>query len=379
MRCKYCYESHYDRKTSIDIAKGVVNFLVSGAKKSGHIPRLSFFGGEPLLYFDDLMRPTIEYMKDRSCGRYSMSFVTNGLLLDEEKLRYFKENNINFMFSIDGCEQAHNANRIYADGHGTFADVEKKIPLILKYFPMTTFRMTLTPASVPYLYQSVIYAAHCGFIDMHIVPNVFEQWEEKDYEELGRQMQMIGAYIINTFEDNEVPLVFTILGQMFPRMVVNQYEKEHDRYRESPSTLPCNRCGLGILGKAEIDTDGNLFGCFHAGMEPNISNPLFIGNIYDGLIESQVERLLAMNEAYPLWNKECKECSLDRICTGGCVPNNLAITGDFNHPPDIYCKWSQIVYRTAEAIVEHFDAKKDNELFKYFFYGQVNRGVCAVC
>ena len=379
LRCTYCYEDHRDTVTTLDVSKSVINFLMEGANHAGKAPRLSLFGGEPLLYYEELMKPIITEMQDRTGGKCGLSFVTNGLLLDEEKLRYFKANNVGFMLSIDGCREAQDANRVHVDGHGSFDELEQRIPAILSNFPMTTFRMTLTPASVPFLFKSVQYAASAGFIQMHIVPDVFSQWSESDYRVLAEQMGLIRDDIIGAFENGDVPLVFEILGQMFPRMVINQYEDAHGRYRKTPSTIPCNRCGLGVLGKAEIDESGNLFGCFHGSMEPNISNPLYIGNIYSGVIKEQVEHLLELNEATPLYGEDCATCALDRICTGGCIPNNFVINGDFNHPPQVYCKWSQIVYQTAEEIVAYFDAKKDNDLFKYFFWGQVNRGVCAVC
>ena len=130
LRCTYCYEDHRDTVTTLDVAKSVINFLMEGANHAGKAPRLSLFGGEPLLYYEELMKPIITEMQDRTGGKCGLSFVTNGLLLDEEKLRYFKANNVGFMLSIDGCREAQDANRVHVDGHGSFDELEQRIPAI---------------------------------------------------------------------------------------------------------------------------------------------------------------------------------------------------------------------------------------------------------
>ncbi|MGN1326575.1 MAG: hypothetical protein ACI4VQ_00590 [Clostridia bacterium] len=61
---------------------------------------VNFFGGEPLLCFDSLIKPLVEKYKDI----VSFGITTNGVLLDEDIVDFFYENNIQLLLSFDGIE-----------------------------------------------------------------------------------------------------------------------------------------------------------------------------------------------------------------------------------------------------------------------------------
>jgi uncharacterized protein len=59
------------------------------------------------------------------------SLQTNGTLLDHEWCRFFKEYGFQIGLSVDG--PVHDANRVYASGKGSFAEVERAIRLLQEY------------------------------------------------------------------------------------------------------------------------------------------------------------------------------------------------------------------------------------------------------
>ncbi|MEG1545067.1 MAG: 4Fe-4S cluster-binding domain-containing protein, partial [Tannerellaceae bacterium] len=66
LRCWYCYEEHTKgSKMTPDLIESVKNLL---QKRATETPleqlHLSFFGGEPLLYFDDTVLPILEQAKE---------------------------------------------------------------------------------------------------------------------------------------------------------------------------------------------------------------------------------------------------------------------------------------------------------------------------
>ena len=74
MRCGYCYNGRkLDRRMPLETALRGVD-LLSGAR-----PRLTFFGGEPLLELE-LMEKVVGYTAER-CGDVDLRVVTNGTLL----------------------------------------------------------------------------------------------------------------------------------------------------------------------------------------------------------------------------------------------------------------------------------------------------------
>lgn len=384
LRCKYCYEKHSSKRMSLDTAIKIVDYIFCNANKINRLPEITFFGGEPLLVYEELMKPCIEYIRGTLKSRCPIGFTTNGLLLDEDKLKYLKSMNVNFMLSIDGCEAAHNANRVYKNGRGSFRNIDAKIPLILKYYPNTVARMTLTQNNLPYLYESVKYIADKGFIAMHIIPNIHiptdNGWCSDDYISMREQLTSISEYIIDEFESGEVPLVFKTLADMFPRIVLANYNEKVNHHRKATCCLPEKRCGIGVLHNAIFDITGNIFSCQHGSLEATGDNPLYLGNIDSGLLHEKRVQLLEMNRS-PLISQtlNCEECPLNSICTGGCAPNNYAVTGSFTILPEVYCMWTQCLYNAAADIIRHFDIKEDNTLFKDYFYGVVKRGVICVC
>lgn len=71
--------------------------------------------------------------------------TTNGILLNEERVKFCYDNNIKLLLSIDGIKEVQDYNRPCRDTNlSSFDLVEKNIPIILKYFPNTTFAPLFT-------------------------------------------------------------------------------------------------------------------------------------------------------------------------------------------------------------------------------------------
>ena len=87
--------------------------------------KLGFVGnGEPLLDYENLKKYILYISKYLADGRITAYIITNGLLIDEEKLLYFNNYNVNVGFSIDGLKEVHNKWRC-----GSFDKVMEKIKL----------------------------------------------------------------------------------------------------------------------------------------------------------------------------------------------------------------------------------------------------------
>lgn len=61
-RCPYCFVKHNPRRMSLKTAEKVCEFLLkTGAEK----PVLAFFGGEPTLEFNTIIKPIVEKYSGR--------------------------------------------------------------------------------------------------------------------------------------------------------------------------------------------------------------------------------------------------------------------------------------------------------------------------
>ena len=128
LRCKYCfaYAGTYDQPAmmSREVARASVDMLMRLSGKEKHCSIL-FFGGEPMLNMDTISY-TIEYAREQAKTRGKvMEFlmITNGTLLTPQNIDYLVRQRVRVEISIDGPAEFHDSYRVFADGHGSYAQV----------------------------------------------------------------------------------------------------------------------------------------------------------------------------------------------------------------------------------------------------------------
>ena len=92
MACKYCYVEQRPAVMPAEVARAAVD----AAKKEVGSAGIIFFGGEPLLH-KDLIYETVDYARHVQAGghtRFHFKVTTNGLLLDEDFLRFSRDSNL---------------------------------------------------------------------------------------------------------------------------------------------------------------------------------------------------------------------------------------------------------------------------------------------
>ena len=143
LACRYCVFSDVysntrnssPKKMTIQTAKKALDYymqLLEEGKKYNPVrdPSLGFYGGEPLLNFD-LIRQSVTYLLETYPDeKISYHITTNGTLLTDEIIDFLIKNRFSISISLDGPENEHDRNRVYANGKGTFKDVIKNIKKI---------------------------------------------------------------------------------------------------------------------------------------------------------------------------------------------------------------------------------------------------------
>ena len=128
LACKYCH--FHEKKSSIDVQnmdvlKILDNVMDNIEKNNIPIFKIGFVGnGEPLLDFELLKEYLLyiaEYLENGKIAAYTIS---NGILLNEDMLLFFKKYHVNVGFSIDGIKSIHDKYRC-----GTHDKVMEKIML----------------------------------------------------------------------------------------------------------------------------------------------------------------------------------------------------------------------------------------------------------
>ena len=294
LACKYCFVHQSPEYMSYETAEKAVEWLKTNYKAKNRTDKMNivFFGGEPLLCYDEVIVPIVEKYKNEA----KFSITTNGILLDEDKVDFFYKNKVQILLSFDGVKQVQNSQRKGKEVD-SYNKVIDNIPYLLVRFPDTTMRMTVTKESLPYLYDSVILAEEIGFNNIMFVPNAYEEWswdEAVIYEE---QLNKIGLHIYKSFFNNHDKVI-----------KVSPLTKVFNKIDYSISgNLKFNnnifRCGLGTTSCA-ITPSGGIVPC-----QEKISSPTYIiGDIDNGIDAKKHEDFLNN------YIKKLDDFSCDRMC-----------------------------------------------------------------
>lgn len=145
LRCWYCYEdkvmgSIMDTQI-LNATKKFIDRCFSD-KEIRHIV-ISFFGGEPLLYYRKIVKPLIEHarLSGMQTGKnVDFYMTTNGLKLQEQILidLNMMETIVDFQIPLDGGRDMHDKTKHLKSGIGTYQKVYENVLSAVRHkFPVT--------------------------------------------------------------------------------------------------------------------------------------------------------------------------------------------------------------------------------------------------
>ena len=360
LSCEYCFETHCPKHMTLEMAKQTVDYLCGNCKE-GESAGVVFFGGEPMLMFDPIIVPLLEYSKSLDL-HVNFTMTTNGTLLTREKFRYLNDNNVRFMLSFDGLKDVQESGRPMKNGKSSYDLVIDNLRHIQESGVFYTVRSTLHRSWIDRLFETIQFMDSLNVPTYHLLPNVWETWDEQDLKTLQEQLAKYEEYVIDGFRSGRKPLLFTDYSAGFWRMTAAM---RNPLRRSVHSCLPESRCGMGVRGSCSIDPSGDMYGCHHISPMTRDS-AWYIGNVYDGVDEKRVQNLIAMYDKDVLGNSHCKSCPLDGICDGGCTPTNVMVTGNVNEVPETFCLWRRAITDSAYRVAQILGAE-ENTLFRTEF------------
>lgn len=358
--CRYCFVNQNVNRMSYQTALDATNFLIKNSEETKATPSIVFFGGEPLMEWDTIIVPLTKYIRNEYKKQFKLSITSNCVLMTEDKLKFMKENSIDLLFSIDGDKETQDYNRPYHNNKGSFDTLEPKIAMIRKYFPSVTFRATIDKNTCMNTFHNMKFAVERGFKGMFFIPNVFDDWNEKQKEILKEQVRLFGDYFIDNARNGKI-ISLNNLDKLFRN--ITTINKRHSL--GLGKTEVYHKCGLGTGNCSSIAVDGTIYAC----QEMPTNDEIFeIGNIYDGENIEKRKKLSSLFD-YRLVRglNNCKDCKMQLTCDGGCIANNFMNNGDINIASDMWCFWQQILLEEAIRICNVLGNER-NELFKKTYF-----------
>lgn len=319
-RCAYCFEKTDDYKMSLETEERVIKFFEREIPHSKQL-RLSWFGGEPLLCAEQVIR--ISQTVNTLCKKYKVPVYgvmsTNGYCLEVPVFRELIKNRITeFQVCLDGPEQFHNTTRPHFRNEDSYEKVINNLIDIKSQVQSSAFkigiRCNITPAVLPYM--------------------------EKHIEELSKYFK----------DDRRFYLIFQCVRdwggeRVHEEQIVKSeqviYEKMYRLAREYGMYSADLLSFAPIIGKCEagrkrgylIDPRGNVHKCSLAMFDKDTMDVNQIGLIdKDGkaiINESKLANWLIEPE---MQSAKCKKCFLFPFCMGGYCPysKNILKSGKCN-------------------------------------------------
>ncbi len=315
--CVYCHaptvsqnESGYDM--DIPTAKAVVDFIFKSPSKSISI---EFQGGEPLLNFK-VMKYITGYAREVSNRRLKMlriSFTTNLLAMDKEKMDFIIQNWVLPGTSLDGPKELHSKNR-----PGDFAVMEKWIKTLMK---VTEHRLsaiaTITSNNVGFPEKIVDEYLRLGFRKFWVRP----------FDRLGRGCDNAGVLGITPEQ------YFTFWKRLLTYIVTKKKP-----ISEIGTNLMVQKAILGlnpmltelqspcgaVINQLAYDYNGDIYSCDEARMAGDMFR---LGNVFQGykeIVSSDSVRGLikcSINDVLA-----CQRCAFKPFC-GVCPVISYVTTG----------------------------------------------------
>ena len=347
LTCNYCYSGRkFKKHMSLATAQKIIDFAFDTTPPSDKIS-IGFFGGEPLLKFD-LIKNIVNYIhkKDQNTiNPNSLYITTNGTLLNEDYLYYFKKEFINLCISIDGPAQIHNLNRLYRDGRESFTDVFKNLQLTLQYLTNFQVNAVYGPDTIDFLPETVSFFTQLNVPSIHLNPNIQALWNENDITKLRNFYMQIADKYIECYENGQ-EIALNLIDSKIIIFLKEGYEDT-------------DKCGMGET-EFGFAPSGNIYPCERF-IGDDETTQFCLGNIHSGIERFNVCSLPRPENG----NKnDCINCKLQKYCMNWCSCTNYFMTGNVNLPSTFLCESEKAIIKAARKVLINL---KNNDLFLNHF------------
>jgi len=344
-KCWYCYESHIKgSKMSEETIRKIQKHIDQVISTNDELKYfyISWFGGEPMLYFDQVVKPIVEhaYKRAQEHGiQFSTGFTTNGYLIKEQMIPFFKKYQVeHFQITLDGDREKHNAVRFTANKTGTFDKIIQGIRLLCMNNIKVNIRINYTDETLDKI-EDIIH-------------------EFDGLSETSRSYLKFSFH--NVWQDGNP-------NQDKLEKVITNFRRHDFNTASSYTSFNTLRdsCYADKKNHATVNFNGEVFKCTardftHKNKEGDVDEN---GNI---IWSEKFEK--RMNAKFK--NSPCLSCRIQPICNGGCSQHALEYEGvDYCVVEGSGVSKDDIILGKFKQIIEH------QLILRSKFIRRINQGV----
>jgi len=358
MRCTYCFYADVTESRSIknhgfmspETLELIVRKALSEATESCVF---GFQGGEPTLIGLDFYKKLLELERKYNIKniKISHSLQTNGLLLDEEWAKFFKQNNFLIGLSIDSKKQVHDSLRFDASGKGTHKRCLSSARMLHSFQVEFNILSVITQYLASHPEQAYLFYKQNDFRFIQFIPCLDspQAWSDNEKKAYSLDAKKYGKFLCRIFD------------LWYADFIKNNYIsiRTFDNYIQMQAGYPPESCAMaGVCSAyALIEADGSVYPCdFYAVDE------FYLGNLTDKgfaqmLTSEKAEHFMAASRYV---DPNCQSCGFYNLCRGGCRRNREPIiNGNLsrNHLCEAYKIFFSHSLNRMKEIAHHLRAR----------------------
>jgi uncharacterized protein len=317
LNCEYCFASQGNYKgkralMSYEVGKQALDFLInhSGTRRNLEV---DFFGGEPLMNLD-VCKQLVKYARSiekEHNKNFRFTLTTNGVLIDDDVIKFANEQMDNVVLSLDGRKCVHDRLRKDIKGNGSYDLIVPKFQKLVSNRTKGTYyvRGTFTHFNTDFT-NDILHMADLGFTELSMEPVVCPPED------------------VYALTKEDLPIIleqYEILAKEMLNREKQGKEFVFYHYMIDLTHGPCiykrlSGCGSGTEYLA-VTPWGELFPCHQFVSDSNYS----MGDVWQGITNIFLQKEFGMCNAYS--REECKDCWAKLYCSGGCAANAYHASG----------------------------------------------------
>ena len=358
--CHYCY---YRDKSEIynnnmprmseELLELYIKQYIQGASQQN----ISFcwHGGEPLMaglpFFEKAMSLQKQYAGDKIIEN---TLQTNGILVNDEWCRFFKDNNFLVGLSLDGPEDIHDAFRRDCGGAPTFARVMRAVELMTRYGVEFNILSTVNARS-----------EQRGVEVYKFLSSINPYLQFLPVVEYVRLRPGKRPLIVSPDEEDAVPASWSVSAKGYGEFMCDLFDEwvKYDVGRKfvqlfdvtlsnwcgvQPSLCAFGEvCGDGLV----VEHNGDVYSCDHF-----VYPEYRLGNIAtDELVvmyRSNEQQAFGRDkrDALPL---ECKRCNYYFLCHGECPKHRFEYAKNGEPYMNVLCEGYKMFFRHTDPYMRY--------------------------
>lgn len=306
LHCWYCFEDHVpNSRMSKDVQERIIKFIHRKVKnREINGLALEYFGGEPLLDFNEIAYPLGKSLKsilDQDELPFNSLFVTNGTLIDDKMIDKFAELNARFQITLDGNRERHNKIRFTKKEHqGTYNDIIQTIHNLIERIDNTFVNIRINYDEKTLKNIDEILNDLSGLNRKKVAVHFERVWQTSNKNDDNSELkQVINMFLANGFQVS--------------------YINWHPR--------GC-ACKAERINQLAVNYDGKVFKC---------TGRKFTDEHSDGELDEggnvlwKPERLEQRLSKATFENHICLNCKMLPICMGPCSQKQIDVGADRLH------------------------------------------------